>query len=333
MNSRCLAFTAINTVQLTQTNLRAPRAGEALVETEISGVSPGTELRCLTGREPGLGANPFPFIPGYSLVGRVVEAPGNEASLVGRRVLSEGCRDGASLKTAWGGHMGHALVSASSLFVLPEEVSSQDAVLLKLAAIAFRGVRLSREVVGKTVAVVGLGPIGQISARLFHMAGASVVGFDVAADRVSVLASVGVEAQVIEGGMVPSVKRVFPAGAQIVVDCTGVPALLRETTQLVIDKPWSDDPLPGGTLVVQGSYGTDVSLAPGDCFQRELTILWPRDNQRADLQVVANAVASGRLNLAGLIGGVFSPEEAPEVYAKLLNRTSNLLTAAFDWKR
>jgi bacteriochlorophyllide a dehydrogenase len=333
MKTRCLAFTAVNTVALTETTLCAPRAGEIIVETEVSGVSPGTELRCLAGKEIQLGTHSFPFIPGYSLVGKVLAGEGVDSALLGKRVLSTGCREGSSIRCAWGGHMGHVLVPAASVMVLPEAVSSVDAVILKLAAIAYRGVRLCRDLVGKKVAVIGLGPIGQMSARLFHLAGAEVHGFDLAADRVEVLGRAGVAGHLIQGDLGESVRRVLPTGAPVVVDCTGVAALLPQTTRLIADKPWDDSPLPGGTLVIQGSYGSDVALVPPDCFSRELTLIWPRDSQRADLEIVVNANAAGRLNLDGLVGGVFAPSECQEVYGRLVNRTSNLLTAAFDWRR
>src|SRR5262249_57685945 len=54
----------------------APGPGQALIETEASAISPGTELAIYTGIHQWL-ADPkrtwpkFPFTPGYSAVGRV----------------------------------------------------------------------------------------------------------------------------------------------------------------------------------------------------------------------------------------------------------------------
>ena len=61
MKATCILHTAVNTVALTDTQVRDPGPGEVLIETEYSLISPGTELRCLAGKEPG--QSPFPFIP------------------------------------------------------------------------------------------------------------------------------------------------------------------------------------------------------------------------------------------------------------------------------
>ena len=56
--------------------LRAPRADEALVETTLSCVSPGTELRELAALRAGPIDGPT-AIPGYAKVGRIrLAAPG-----------------------------------------------------------------------------------------------------------------------------------------------------------------------------------------------------------------------------------------------------------------
>ena len=49
-----VAFTANDQVELTSFELPDLQAGEVLIRTEVSGVSPGTEMRCLATRISGL---------------------------------------------------------------------------------------------------------------------------------------------------------------------------------------------------------------------------------------------------------------------------------------
>lgn len=62
MQNRALLFAAPHQVSLGETTLPDPGPGEVLIETAFSCVSPGTELRCLAGRQ--VDRPPFPFIPG-----------------------------------------------------------------------------------------------------------------------------------------------------------------------------------------------------------------------------------------------------------------------------
>ena len=330
MITPCLLFTDINRVEFNQAELREPAENEVLIKTELSAISPGTELRCLRGSEPQLGSSHFPFIPGYALVGQVVRAGKGGEALLGQRVFSSGARETVNRRSAWGGHIGHALVSAVSVLAIPAGVPSTDAVLFKLAAIAYRGVRLATPAKGETVTVVGLGPIGQLSARLFAEAGADVLAVDVATERVALAAQAGLNAVASQGSLVEAVRACRPEGASIVVDATGSTAVLKDSVQLVRDKPWTDADTPGGRLVIQGSYASGIELTPPECFARELTILWPRDSQQADLRAITDLSDQHKLSFDGLLGGVFAPEEAQKIYDQLLNH-SPLLTAAFRW--
>ena len=54
--------------------------------------------------------------------------------------------------------------------------------------------------------------------------------------------------------------------------------------------------------------------------------------QRDDAQAIIKLVSMGRLNLDELVEDIRSPEEAPEVYARLCAEKSFPVTQ-FDWRR
>ena len=328
--TRCLFFTGVGSVGCGDTELPEPGPEDVVIKTSLSSISPGTELRCLAGEQDGLGRYHFPFIPGYSLVGTVVKASGRHAALEGKTVFCSGARQ-AKHRAAWGGHIARAVVPGDSVVPIPTGIALEDAVLAKLAAIAHRGVHLARPGPGEQVVVVGLGPIGQMSARLFAQAGARVLAVDLSAERCALARRAGIEVLVPTAGLEASVRCLLPQGAPIVVDATGARSLLGQTMSLLRDKPWDDSDTPGGRLVVQGSYPADISMPSTTAFAKEMTMLWPRDSQRRDMEFVLASLQRGTLSFEGLLGGVYDPSEAQTIYDRLRGAPGAFMTAAFRW--
>lgn len=322
MDARAILFTDVNQVTIEPITVPDPEPGEALVEIVYSTVSPGTELRCLAGRQPGAA---FPFIPGYSSVGRVIAG---SAIPVGTWVFSGGTEK-ASRPILWGGHVSHVVKPESKLIPIPDGVDPLDASLAKLAAIAYHGVRHSRPLPHEQVAVIGLGAIGQLSARLHALAGARVCAVDLSPARVDLAAAAGIEAFTAADGIIPPVRRVFPNGVDIVVDSTGAAPVLAQAIRLAKDVPWDDSLTPGSRLLIQGSYPADVPLPYQAAFMKEVTIYTPRDNQPRDLAAVLSLMARGRLQVRDLISQVAAPDGAGAVYEGLAHGEG--LTAVFQW--
>jgi predicted dehydrogenase len=125
---------------------------------------------------------------GYSAAGVVVEV-GEEA-----RGLSPGDR----VSIAGGGFANHAerdLVPSLLCAKVPDGVSMEDAAFATLGAIALNGWRRADVQVGSTVAVIGLGLIGQLAVRIARAAGCRVLGVDLSSELVELAQSAGAEAR------------------------------------------------------------------------------------------------------------------------------------------
>ncbi|MBC8141934.1 MAG: alcohol dehydrogenase catalytic domain-containing protein, partial [Armatimonadetes bacterium] len=158
MKTQAIVFTAPDAVAVIDTTVPEPGDNDVLIETVYSCVSPGTELRCLSGQQNGAPA--FPFVPGYALCGRIRQVGANVQNVrEGDAVFCTGTQR-AEVNRCWGGHIGHAVVNAGVVFPVPEGVSLHTAVLTKLAAICLRGAKMSRPLPWETVAVIGLGTVG-----------------------------------------------------------------------------------------------------------------------------------------------------------------------------
>jgi len=318
--ARAVVFTAIGDVSRADVTVPTPGPGEVLVETAFSAISPGTERRCLAGKQEG--APPFPYVPGYALTGQVQEAGPGVALPVGTRVFCSGTRRVDGANRLWGGHISHAVLPADNVLVLPETLPLADAALIRLAAIAYHGLRLARPLPHETVAVVGLGVIGTLAARLYQGAGCAVLGVDPIASRRQRLS--------LAVASIAEAQALLPDGAAIVVDATGAPSVLEEALTLAHSLSFDDSLEPGARLVIQGSYPETVPLAYHSLFMKEMTVLTPRNCQPRDEKAVLSLLARGSLRVTDLYE--ISPyTEVPATYANLGGPEAPA-TILFDWR-
>lgn len=126
----------------------------------------------LTTVEAAFGRLKDPMPMGYTAVGKVVEtgrgvtevSVGDTVAAVGQAYHSEVNRVGKNLVVR-----------------VPEEVTDiRQAAFAALGGIALEGIHQAEVVPGETVAVIGLGLLGHITARILDAYGCDVIGFDVA---------------------------------------------------------------------------------------------------------------------------------------------------------
>ncbi|MFZ4508597.1 MAG: zinc-binding dehydrogenase [Fimbriimonas sp.] len=325
MKAQAVLFAGVNQVEIGDVEVPEPEEGEVLLRADFTAISPGTELRCLTGLQPGYS---FPSVPGYSFVGTVIQSRSGLAE--GTRIFCGGT-ERCSAPRGWGGHISLAVRSAASCCVIPDNLDSMSATLARLAAISHRGYVITDRQPGTKVAVIGLGPIGQFSARLFHLGGADVVGFDLSAERVEVLQAAGVPAQLVTGDLAAAVHEQILGGADVVVDATGAAAVLPSSLKSLRAQPWE---IQGNSpqLVIQGSYSDTFRLNYQEAFERELRILFPRDSGMEDFHTVLDLMARPEgLQVKDLIAGVFPFGRAADAYARLQDSKGSALTFCLDW--
>src|SRR5215469_7768124 len=126
-----------------------PREGELLIKTDLTLISMGTELTILSGQFPERSAwanyGRFPFLPGYSNIGRVAEVgAGLDQDWIGKRVAT---------RTP---HARWVTAPARAAIGVPPTVSDADAALFAIAAIVMNGIRRGKVVWGETLVVFGL---------------------------------------------------------------------------------------------------------------------------------------------------------------------------------
>lgn len=264
----------------------------------------------------------YPFRPGYSSVGVVAEiGPGVTDFAVGDRVA-------ARL-----GHASDHVVPAAWCTRVPDEVSLVQASWFGLAKIGLMGAQAAGYRLGDAVAVIGAGPIGQVSVRWAAAAGATrIVAVDTVADRLDAARSGGatsVVAAPIGDAHDEVISCCGGTRPRVVVDTTGNAAVLAEALRVVADH---------GRVVLLGDTGSPTSqhLTP-DVITRGVTIVGAhdrhsinrhgREGERGLHEMFFELVRTGRFDLAGLATRTFTPADFQAAY----DATRTCLGAAFDW--
>jgi 2-desacetyl-2-hydroxyethyl bacteriochlorophyllide A dehydrogenase len=331
MKASCIIHSGINKVELADTEVRGPGPGEIVIETEYSLISPGTELRLLSGKE--VGQSPFPFIPGYALAGRIIEAGPGATLEPGTRVMASNTHHAEGFALQWGGHISHAVTPESTVVALPENVSTTHALAGRLAAIALHGMHVSRPRPGERVAVLGLGVIGLSSAKLHTLQGTQLLAIDRSLPRVERARKWGIEAEATREPASLAIRKRFPQGVDILIDATGIPAVVPDAMSGIRDLPWDDAEATPARYIIQGSYPDSVTIPYRASFYAEVAIHFPRAAQQHDMGEIVQLMATGKIDLSPLVGETRQPSEAPAAYAALADSHTAPLTIAFKWTK
>lgn len=189
---------------------------------------------------------PFPFVPGYDLVGIVTAAgPGADRTLLGQRVAA---------LTKTGGWASHVVIDAADAVPVPAGLDAAAAETVVVNGItAFQMLhRRARVKSGDTILVHGAsGGVGSTLAQLARLTGARVIG-TAAPRHHGRLRDLGVIPVDYHADVPAAVRALAPDGVDAVFDHLGLRSLPASWRLLA----------PGGTLVSYGSAATRDDTGP-----------------------------------------------------------------------
>ena len=190
---------------------------------------------------------------GYSAAGTVLEAgPGARELAPGDRVAIAG-----------GGFAGHAEVDVVPSLLcarVPEGVAAEEAAFATLGAIAINGFRRGDAGVGSTVAVIGLGLVGQLAVRVARAAGCRVLGVDLKPDLLELARRAGADA--VQRSELDEGSR-WQGTADAVLVC----AATESSDPILLAAKLARDRAP---VVVVGDVGMELPRAP--FYEKELDL-------------------------------------------------------------
>lgn len=326
-----LSCSAIRRIEVEEFEVPEVTEDAILVQNEYTAVSVGTEIfGWLHGSNPGKPPPHFPHLTGYCSMGVVLK--------VGKNV--KGIKEGDRV-TAQGAHASHGMFR-SLYYHVPNNVASEEAVFLVMAAIAMHGIRKARIEIGESLVVLGLGIVGQLAMSLACLCGATpVIAIDLDQRRLTLAKKRGADLLINPNetpDIVEVVRRIcIDDGANVVVESTGKPAVYPLAVQLACTS---------GRVIALGSprgsvkmnFFDDVHLREVDIIgaiqpltpeQSHIYYRWDKDRDR---QLLLDLIARRCLSVADLITHRFKPEECQKAYEMLAFHPQKALGVIFEWK-
>jgi predicted dehydrogenase/threonine dehydrogenase-like Zn-dependent dehydrogenase len=146
-----------------------------------------------------------PLALGYSCAGTVREVgQGAEEFIVGDRVACAGMNYASHAETVF--------IPKNLAVHIPEGVTFDEAAFVTLGAIALQGVRTAEVKLGDSVAVIGLGIIGQLTVQILKAAGCRAIGIDLDSARIELARALAADAAVRRDDDVEGAVAQFTGG-------------------------------------------------------------------------------------------------------------------------
>lgn len=314
-------------IRLADEPVPAPGPGEELVRVTAVGIC-GSDLHWYD--ETEIGGVPLvrPLVLGHEAAGVIAEG-----SRAGARVaLDPSIPCGACDTCARGlGHLcpsvrflGHSDTDGamrelmpwptSNLVPIPDAVDDAAGAVLEPLGVAIHALRLAELRPGGSIGIFGAGPIGQLLVRLAFASGAAtVVATDVLPHRVEAARASGAVAELVDGGTerVRLLEALDGRLLDTAIEIAGVDDAIATAAELV---------RPAGRVVVAGIPSGNESVVPASTLRRKgVDLRFSRRMNRVYPEAIA-LVASGRLDLDGIVTSTFQLDEVDAAFRTAVRR-------------
>jgi predicted dehydrogenase/threonine dehydrogenase-like Zn-dependent dehydrogenase len=265
---------------------------------------------------------------GYSAAGTVIEVGGGvEGFSVGDRVACAGAQCAH--------HAEIIRVPVNLAVRVPATLSFSEACSVTLGAIALQGVRRAQPTLGESIAVVGLGILGQITAQLLQANGCRVIGIDLDPERIKQAIDLGMDVGLFpgDGDAIQQVARLTDGlGVDGVIVTAATPSneVLSAAFKMCRKK---------GRVILVGDVGMDINRS--DIYAKELDFFistsygpgrydnnyeekgldypaaYVRWTENRNMSEYLRLSAEGKLNIAPLIAKSYLIDDAQTAYESL----------------
>jgi len=320
-------------VPLDPQQMMFPPSGWITVEVAYCGIC-GTDSHIFCGEYLG----DYPIVPGHEFSGTVVACGADtEGFSLGDAVAVEPnlscgvcdaclhnrqhfCQNWQAIGVTLGGAMAtHVMVPKAAAFAIGG-LSLQSAAWMEPLSCVLHGVERLGSVLGKSVLLVGAGPIGMLLYRTLAASGAC--GIDVVENN-GFRAKFAQEHGVVH--MLGDLGLVTRKDYDIVVDATGNTKVLEQ----IIDYA-----RPAGSILFFGVPAQEATmvLKPFTIFRNELTIIGSYTSLRNSQQAIA-LMANGNIVVDDLVTHKISLEELPAIFEVLQSRKIEAMKILVDLKK
>lgn len=274
--------------------------------------------------------SPLPL--GYSCAGEVMEvSPEVKELSVGQRVAAAGF--------GYASHAEMVFVPKNLTVPIPDGVSLEEASFVTLGAIALQGVRQANPTLGETVAVIGLGLLGQLTVQMLSANGCRVIGLDIDDAKLTLAESLGCAVTLNNNISVTHEALAQTGGVgvdRVVVTAAGAtPEIMRTAAEICRDR---------GHITVVGAVNMELDRRP--FYNKELSLNLSRSygpgrydsayeeqgqdyplpyvrwTERRNMSCFLQMIADGKVSVRELITHRFDISDADRGYDLIMGKTA-----------
>ena len=272
---------------------------------------------------------------GYSGAGTIIEKDESISDLTKGDLVAYGGQGS--------GHGEILCIPRNLVARLPQGQSCRDGAFATLGAIAMNGTRAAQIQIGDSVAVIGLGLVGQLVAQLVRVGGGRAIGIDLLQSRVELARKLQVESGIIAGNgdEIDSVKSMTGGiGVDCVVICakskSSVPVeqavqMLRDRGRLVIvgavplNFPWGPMYAKEIQVTMARAYGPGSYDPVYELQGIDYPIAYVRWTENRNMGEFLRLVADGRVAVESLVTHEFPLDRAPDAYRQVMSAPNDTL--------
>lgn len=215
---------------------------------------------------------------------------------------------------------------------VPDTVTDETAAFTVMGAIALQGIRLSKPTIGETVAVFGLGLIGQMAVQILKANGCRVIGIDVDSSRCEIAQRFGADTVDISAAEDPvSFGKIHTRGngvdAVLITATTSSSKPVHQAAEMCRKR---------GRIILVGVTGLELNRS--DFYEKELTFqvscsygpgrydplyeehgkdypqAYVRWTEQRNFEAVLDLMADGKIDVNPLITHRYPFDSAPDAY-------------------
>ena len=246
------------------------------------------------------------------------------------------------------GHGETILVGTNLVVRIPDPVPYEHACFATLGSIALNSVRIANLRLGETVAVLGLGLVGQLIAQLARLQGARVLAVDLKESRVELARQLGADYALLGGPSLSEQVASITDGRGL--DCVIVAAAAKssapchQAVQICADRgrivdvgavelsfPWYDMYRKEIQFFMARAYGPGSYDPVYEKEGHDYPINYVRWTENRNMAEFLRLVSLGRVQLAPLITHRFPLDDAAKAYETILDPSSGSLAVVLSY--
>ena len=323
-----LVATSVNTVTLQEVEKPTLKAGEILAQTLVTGVC-GSDIHAVQGHHPFV---PVPYNPGHEVVGVIREIASDVTGFaVGDRVTVEpdlpcwdckNCKGGQenlceNLKFfgcgyAQGGMADYWTLPATRFHKVPESFTDEAAAMIEPLSTPVHAVKLSfigsKDLTGKTVAILGCGTIGLLTlyaAKYFNAK--KIVMTDLVEKKRNLAKQLGADLvfDAASKTLPSDIRKAVGQSIDVVYDCVAIQHTVSQAIALA-DK--------AGIVMIVGVPSKEVTVPLPIIQDHQIRIQGSATYLPADYQDSIKIISQSSFNAKEIVTAVFPKAQAQQAF-------------------